>query len=158
MHAVFTNNVIEILEMHWRMPASLVILTLALICNVPFSKHSAMVHCMIHDTNAPQRSLIRSITWFQLEALIHPRTICSHRILTLSHHPNIASLCIVYCVLCIVYYDGGDCASPFILPFGPSILGMGFLAAFTVFIRGTPWRTRGSFINVGSSFAGAVAN
>jgi len=58
-----------------------------------------------------------------------------------------------------VYHDGGDCASPFILPFGPSILGTGFRAAFTVFCRGilgTPWRTRGSFINVGSSFAGAV--
>ena len=71
-------------------------------------------------------------------------------ILTLSHHPNIA-------YLCTVYYDGGDCASPFILPFGPNMLGMGFLVAFTVLIRGTPWSTRGSFIKVGSSFAGAAA-
>lgn len=37
------------------------------------------------------------------------------------------------------------------------MLGMGFLVAFTVLIRGTPWSTRGSFIKVGSSFAGAAA-
>ena len=58
------------------------------------------------------------------------------------------------CVLC---YDGGDCASPFIPPkdpLGPNMLGIGFLVALTVLIRGTPWRTRGSFIKVGSSFAG----
>ena len=36
------------------------------------------------------------------------------------------------------------------------MLGIGFLVAFTVLIRGTPWSTRGSFIRVGSSFAGAV--
>ena len=34
------------------------------------------------------------------------------------------------------------------------MLGIGFLVALTVLIRGTPWRTRGSFIKVGSSFAG----
>ena len=51
-------------------------------------------------------------------------------------------------------HDGGDCASPFIPPLGPSMLGIGFLVALTVLIRGTPWRTRGSFIKVGSSFAG----
>lgn len=56
--------------------------------------------------------------------------------------------------LCTVCYDGGDCASPFIAPLGPNMLGIGFLVALTVFIRGTPWRTRGSFIKVGSSFAG----
>lgn len=83
-----------------------------------------------------------------MEAQNHPRT--RFHIPTLPRHPNIASLC-------NVCYEGGDCASPFILPFGPSILGMGFLVAFTVLIRGTPWSTRGSFINVGSSFAGAVA-
>ena len=49
---------------------------------------------------------------------------------------------------------GGDCASPFILPLGPSMLGIGFRFAFAVLIRGTPWMTRGSFISVGSSLAG----
>lgn len=34
---------------------------------------------------------------------------------------------------------------------------MGFLVAFTVLIRGTPCRARGSFINVGSNFAGTAA-
>ena len=34
--------------------------------------------------------------------------------------------------------QGGDCASPFILLFGPSMLGIGFLCALVVFIRGTP--------------------
>lgn len=49
---------------------------------------------------------------------------------------------------------GGDWASPFILPFGPNMLGMGFRVALVVLILGTPWKTRGSFIRVGSSFAG----
>lgn len=41
--------------------------------------------------------------------------------------------------------------------FGPSILGIGFrLRALAVLMRGTPCITRGSFIRVGSSFAGAV--
>lgn len=39
-------------------------------------------------------------------------------------------------------------------PLGPNMLGIGFLVALTVLMRGTPWRTRGSFIKVGSSFAG----
>ena len=55
---------------------------------------------------------------------------------------------------CVRCYDGGDCASPFIAPLGPNMLGIGFLVALTVLIRGTPCRTRGSFIKVGSSFAG----
>ena len=41
-------------------------------------------------------------------------------------------------------------------PLGPSIEGMGFLRAFAMGIRGTPCMTRGSFINVGSNFAGTV--
>ena len=53
-------------------------------------------------------------------------------------------------------HQGGDCASPFILPLGPSILGIGFLFAFAVLMRGTPWMTRGSFIRVGSSLAGTT--
>lgn len=56
-----------------------------------------------------------------------------------------------------IIYSGGLCAKPFILEFGPSMLGMGLrFRALMVLIRGTPWMTRGSFINVGSSFAGAV--
>ena len=38
------------------------------------------------------------------------------------------------------------------------MLGIGFLVALTVLIRGTPCRTRGSFIKVGSSFAGAESD
>lgn len=34
------------------------------------------------------------------------------------------------------------------------MLGMGLRVALVVLIRGTPWNTRGSFIKVGSSFAG----
>ena len=55
-----------------------------------------------------------------------------------------------------VIRQGGLCAKPFILDPGPSILGIGFLVALTVLMRGTPCRTRGSFISVGSSLAGAV--
>ena len=52
-------------------------------------------------------------------------------------------------------HAGGLCASPFILGLGPSMLGIGFLLlALTVLILGTPWIARGSFIIVGSSFAG----
>lgn len=51
---------------------------------------------------------------------------------------------------------GGDCASPFILPLGPSMLGMGFRLALVVLMRGTPWMTRGSFMSAGSSLAGTV--
>ena len=54
------------------------------------------------------------------------------------------------------HYRGGDCANPFIRPFGPSMLGIGFLLALAVLARGTPCMTRGSFISVGSSLAGAV--
>ena len=43
-----------------------------------------------------------------------------------------------------------------IIPFGPSMLGIGFLLAFTLLIRGTPWMTRGSFMSEESSLAGAV--
>lgn len=53
-------------------------------------------------------------------------------------------------------YSGGDCANPFNLPFGPSMLGIGFLLALAVLARGTPCMTRGSFISVGSSLAGAI--
>lgn len=76
-------------------------------------------------------------------------------------HPDINLVIQKIAFLLMVYHDGGDCASPFILPLGPSILGTGFRAAFTVFCRGmfgTPCRTRGSFIRVGSSFVGAVAS
>lgn len=41
-----------------------------------------------------------------------------------------------------------------VVPFGPSIEGIGFRRAFAMGTRGTPWMTRGSFIRVGSSFAG----
>ena len=50
--------------------------------------------------------------------------------------------------------DGGDCARPFNRALGPNIDGIGFLRALAVLIRGTPCITRGSFIKVGSSFAG----
>lgn len=40
-------------------------------------------------------------------------------------------------------------------PVGPSMLGIGFRRALVVFIRGTPWMARGSFIMVMSSLAGA---
>jgi hypothetical protein len=40
------------------------------------------------------------------------------------------------------------------LPFGPSIEGMGLRRALFTGMRGTPWMTRGSFMSVGSSFAG----
>lgn len=60
------------------------------------------------------------------------------------------------CLSIYLLSQGGDCARPFILAlaFGPSILGIGFLVALAVLIRGTPWKTRGSFMRVGSSFAG----
>ena len=52
---------------------------------------------------------------------------------------------------------GGLCANPFNLPLGPSMLGMGFrLLAFTVLILGTPCKDLGSFIKVGSNFAGTL--
>ena len=82
----------------------------------------------------------------------NPQGIESHFV---HHSKNVASLCVSS--LAEGSYDGGDIANPFILPFGPSMLGMGFLVALTVLIRGTPCRTRGSFIKVGSSFAGASA-
>ena len=51
---------------------------------------------------------------------------------------------------------GGECESPFILALGPNMDGIGFRRALAVLIRGTPWMTRGSFINVGSSLAGTI--
>lgn len=47
------------------------------------------------------------------------------------------------------------CLKP-LVPFGPSIEGMGFRRAFATGIRGAPWMTRGSFIKVGSSLAGTA--
>ena len=44
----------------------------------------------------------------------------------------------------------------YIVPLGPSMEGMGLRRAFAMGIRGTPWMTRGSFINVVSSFAGTI--
>ena len=41
-------------------------------------------------------------------------------------------------------------------PLGPSIDGIGLRRAFELGTRGTPWMTRGSFISVGSSFAGTI--
>ena len=58
-------DVIELVEIHQRMPASLVIRSL--IRNLPFQTR-LIVHCMDHDTDIPLATN-RSITKVQLEAL-----------------------------------------------------------------------------------------
>ena len=52
---------------------------------------------------------------------------------------------------------GGLAADPFVLPAGPSMLGMGFrLRALTVLILGTPCKALGSFMYAGSNRGGVL--
>ena len=53
-------------------------------------------------------------------------------------------------------FGGDEANEPFdaSIPFGPSMLGIGFLLAFALLMRGTPWMTRGSFMYCGSNLAG----